>query len=480
MAEPVQSILFVFPEGNITNNPNMLSLVLLLSQYYKIYIVTENDKQNNLNIHIYHYFLKELSTNKVFKNNKKILDKNISDVTFSLIIGIDQGIKFADYIAKEHNTPLALISYEIFFRNEWDSSLKQQEINACKNIVFAICQDSMRAYLLSKENNIPIEKIINVPISETYNDTYNRSTYLYEKLEIPYNKKILLYIGSFGTWAMTEELIDSTKLWPEDWVLVLHPRYGIDNSIIPFLEQINNNPKVYLSSESKNHTYELEDIICSANLGLVLYDIDTSSHYTGKNILFVGLSSGKFSCFIKYRTPVVVNNNTNIADIISKYNLGYVVSNVNDIGLLLSDNNACFLYENCDAFFKKYLDFAIYKPLILSIIEKTIKKENVIGIICKNNNLIDIKNNKDIRMEIIYDKLLNNINSLNSYKNNLLRNRLRKILKTKVNKYYQLFKNKILLNKQIWTNNKHNKGNIIPHPPPPPIINKIYFNIILQ
>jgi hypothetical protein len=434
------AILIIFPEGNITNNPNLLSMVLLLSQYYQIYIVTERDVQNNLNIQIYHYFLGKLSVNKVFKKNKKILDENIGDVTFSLIIGIDQGIKFADFIAKEYNIPLVLISYEIFFRNEWDSLLKQQEIDACKDIQFAICQDSMRAYLLSKENNIPIEKIINVPISESYNGPYNRSTYLHEKLEIPNDKKIVLYIGTIGKWTMTEELIKSTKLWPEEWVLVLHPRYGVDHTVMPFLERIKNNPKVYLSSEPKNHTYELEDIICSADLGLILYDIDISSPYTGKNILFVGLSSGKFSCFIKYRIPVVVNNNTNIADIVSKYNLGYVVSSVDDIGLLLSDNNTGLLYGNCDVFFKKYLDFAIYESLILSVIEKTIKKENTIEIINENNHLIDIKDNNNIRMEIIYDKLRNTINSLDKYKSNLLRNKIKKILKKIVNKLKNIYK----------------------------------------
>ena len=440
------SILIIFPEGNITNNPNMLSLIILLSQYYQIYIVSERDKQNDLNIQINYYFLKKLCDNKTFKKNIEYLNDIFKDVIFSLIIGVDQGIRFADFIAKEHNTSLALISYEIFFKNEWDSLLKQQEIDACKNIKFAICQDSMRAYLLSQENNIPLDKIINVPISESYHGPYNRTTYLHEKLKIPNEKKIILYIGSFGEWTMTKELINSTNSWPEEWVLVLHPRYGVDATVIPFLDYIDNNPKVYLSSETKNYTYELENIICSADLGLVLYDINISSPFTGKNLLFVGLSSGKFSCFMKYRIPVVVNNNTNITDIVSEYNLGYVVSGVDDIGLLLSDNDASPLYDNCEFFFRKYLDFSIYSSLILLVIKKTVRQENVVEIIKENNHLINIKNDSSIRIKNVYDTLRNTINNLNLYKNNLIKNKLKRIITTRISICYQFFRNKIIFN----------------------------------
>jgi len=440
MNESLESILIIFPEGNISNNPNLLSIILLLSKYYKIYTVTEKKHQNNLNIQMCHCFLGELCVNKHFKKNKDILNDNFGSIIFSLIIGIDQGIKFANYIAKENDIPLAYISYEIFFENEWEPLLKQQEIDACNDIKFAICQDSMRAYLLSQENNISLDKIINVPISESYNGPYNRSTYLHEKLKIPQDKKIILFIGSIGKWTMTEELINSTTQWPDEWVLVLHPRYGVDSTVLPFLKQINNNPKVYLSSEPKNSTYELEEIICSADLGLVLYDIDISSHYTGKNILFVGLSSGKFSCFMKYCIPVIVNNNTNIGDIVSAYNLGYVVSKIDDISLLLSNSDTTLFYSNCDSFFKKYLDFALYSSILLAVVEKTIKKENIVEIIKRNNDLIDIRNNYNVRIGITYDELRDAINNLSNYKNNLFKNKIRILVKENAKKIYRFFK----------------------------------------
>jgi len=440
MMRSKQSILIIHPEGNIANNPNLLSLVLLLNKFYQIYIIHERKHQNIISDGIHLCYLEKLSDNALFKSHKKYIDKNFQNIVFSLIIGIDQGIKFANFIASKNDTPLALISYEIFFSNEWDPSLKQQEINACKNIVFSICQDSMRSYLLSHENNIPIEKIINIPISESYSGSYKRSTYLHEKLKIPSNKKIALYIGSIAQWTMTEMLINSTILWPEEWVLVLHPRYGIDSTVLLLLDKINENPKVFLSQEPKTYTYELEEIICSADLGLVLYDLNLSSPYTGKNILFVGLSSGKFSAFMKYDIPIVVNNNTNIADIVFRYNLGYAISNIEDIHLILSHNDTSPLRKNCRSFFKKYLDFSLYKNIILTVVEKTIKNEDIIEIIKMNNRRIDIKNISDVRMEIIYNKLRETINSTIVYKINLLKNRLKIILKRVIYRIKKMYR----------------------------------------
>jgi hypothetical protein len=448
MNKSLQSILIIFPEGNITNNPSLLSIVLLLAKYYKIYLFCQYEYQSKL-VHdrIYHHILKDLSDENSIDINEKYIEDNISCNSCSLVIGVDQGIKLANIISKKNNIPLAYISYEIFFTHEWEPLLKQQEITACKNVDFAICQDSMRSFLLSKENNIPLEKIINIPVAESYNGPYKRSTYLYKKLNIPLDKKIVLYMGYFGQWSSIESLIYSIKHWPDQWVLVLHPRYGIDYTVLPFLDKIKDNDKIYLSSEPVNTTYDLEKIVCSTELGLVLYDIDLSSPYSGKNLLFVGLSSGKFAAFMKYKIPVIVNNNTNIADIVLKYNLGYVISNFDDIQSVLLNNNLSEIKRKCIPFFKKYLDFNLYQKSLLSIVKRTINKKKITNVVKKNNSIIDIKNNIDIRIDILYDKLRKtingnietinnniktineNINSFDKYKNSLLHNKIKRFIK---------------------------------------------------
>jgi len=428
MNENVQSILIIFPEGNVANNPNMSSLVFLLYNIYHIYIVHERENQEFFNDKLHMCYIENICDNKYFVSNKELMENNFNRNNFSLIIGVDKGILFANYIASRDNTPLAFISYEINVNN-CTILCDNQDIIACKDITFAICQDSMRAHILSRENKIPLEKIVNIPISEASNGSFKHSTYLHEKLQIPLNKKIALYIGSIVNWAMSEELINSAKSWSEEWVLVLHPRYGIDSNVLSLNEKINNNPNIYLSLETKTYTYELEEIICSANLGIVLYDFDFNSPYLGENLLYIGLSSGKFSIFMKYNIPVIVNNNTNIADIVFQNNLGYVVSDLKDIYLYLLSYDKSNFNNNCNDFFIKYLDFNLYKNTILSIIEKTIMKEDIVEIIKSNNQIINVKNIYNMRMEIIYNRMMTVINDLDLlYKNTFLRNKIKKLL----------------------------------------------------
>jgi len=450
----IQSILFIFPEGNIANNPNMSSLIFSLCNIYKIYIIhgRKNQEFNCDKLHL--CYIENLCDNECFINNKEYMENIFRRNKFSLIIGIDNGILFANFIANKNNTPLAFISYEIYISNSYDDLSDNKQIIACKNIAFAICQDDMRAHILSRENNIPIEKIFNIPVSEANTSSFKHSTYLHEKLNISLNKKIALYIGSIAKWTKSEELIDSTKLWPEEWVLVIHPRYGIDFNLSLLIEKIDKNPRVYLSLETKTYTYELEEIVCSADLGIVLYDFDFNTQYIGENLLYIGLSSGKFSIFMKYNIPIIVNNNTNIADIVYQYNLGYVIYNLEDIHLYLISNN--IFHNNCRDFFIKYLDFNLYKNTLLSIIKNAIINNDIVEIININNNKIIIKNIYNIRIEIIYNRMMEALNNLKIsnknlnilYENSLLKNKIKKILKIlhilyPINKLYKIIKLKL-------------------------------------
>jgi len=429
------SILFIFPEGNIANNPNFLSIILLLDEKYKIYIIQQREKIDYINENINIISLNNLTNEKCFNEYLQKINSDFSSVLFSLIICVDQGIIFGNYLSNLLNVPKAYISYEIMFADEWEQTLKKKEIIACKDVSFAICQDTTRSYLLSKENNIPASRIINIPVAEAFSETFDKSNkYLHNKLNIPLNKKIVLYMGSIGQWSMTNSLIESVHDWPEDWVLVLHPRYGIDSSVTPLIEKINKNSNIYLSEEPVFYTYEMENIISSCDLGIALYDPDILSPNTGKNILFIGLSSGKFSMFMKYKIPVLVNNNTNISDFVSQFNLGYVFSCIKEIKTILVNSDIAACKNDCEIFFKKYLDFNLYKDILLKIIEKAILNGNAEHYIKNNfqiNNLINdkrLENNYNSFLTIIkkQENIIKNYEYLNK---NLIINKIKRKIK---------------------------------------------------
>jgi hypothetical protein len=415
----MKKILIIHPYGNMTNNPSLSSIVELLNGYYEISVL--QPKMANIyqeikwkNVYPIFYetnmlcFLKSLRT-------KKGINKLIRD-DYSLVIGIDEGIEYAEILAKKIGVPFGLISYEILFPKTYRNRIyKEKERNACKNVAFAICQDSMRSYILSIVNNVPIEKIINIPISELYKGPYKKSNYLKHKLNIPGDKKIVLYIGSVADWTLASELIKATTNWPEPWVLVIHPRYGIDRYAKSLIERIDNSPKVYLSSEPVHQTEELEKIVCSADFGLALYSCDFSNKYIGENILFVGLASGKLATYLKYGVPVIVNNDTNIAEIVANYGLGKIVMNVEEMSLDGFDDVFLEQTQNrCTDFFLKYLNFSLYKDAVLQLIQGVIDGEDITDIINQNNQLIDLKTFDSMRMFKVCKNVLHNTTQHNT------------------------------------------------------------------
>jgi hypothetical protein len=409
----MKNIVIIHPEGNVTNNPSLSSIVLLLKNYYIINIVQQKNiaiKQDLDWDNVFTIFIDNFDEKNLFN---KYMQSNLFPLDISLVIGVDQGIKLANYISVSKGIPLGYINYEMYFKNEWNSALKYEEINACKNINFAITQDSFRAYLLSKENSIPINRIINIPIGEQYLGPYKQNNYLRNKLNIPYDKKIALYMGSFGDWTATGNLIKCVAKWPESWVLVLHPRYGLENNVMCYFDDIKKSENIFVSYEPVHYTYELENIVCSADIGIVLYLPDFSSPIFGKNILFIGLSSGKLSTYLKYGLPVIVNNKTNLADLIYDYQLGYVVQDEVDVNpCYFTENNLPIYKERCINFFKEYLDFSKYKNNILYLVENVICGKNILNIIENNNRIINLDTLNSQRMNDVYNILRNNFNSL--------------------------------------------------------------------
>ena len=157
------NILLVHPEGTINNNPNLFAIVeLLCGNGYRVDLLVKRNPtidQSSYIKNLQRFFLDDTNIDDVERLDKR---------NYSLIIGIDTGIVVASKIARRLNIPYCYISYEIMFADELGAVKKNDEIAACKNISFAICQDPIRSYFLSRENNISINKIFNIPVTGNY------------------------------------------------------------------------------------------------------------------------------------------------------------------------------------------------------------------------------------------------------------------------------------------------------------------------
>src|SRR4030042_5848900 len=358
-------IMIIHPEGNINNNPNLTGIVEILTEndfFIDIYSPQRNDKYqfspcNNVRLILQKPKCKSL----ILTTLSKYL------TNYDLIIGVDQGIIEAAKIARIFKIPYGLISYEISFSDEIGGENKKNEIEACKDISFAVCQDVIRGGHLSKENKIPKGRLIYIPVAGRGVVRGEKRYDLYEKLGIAKDKKILLSMGSIGPWTQVEEVLGDIDNFPEEWVLVIHGRYGINEK---FIHRHKDKPKVFFSRYPIENLKNIGPLLHSADMGLAMYKPTYPGPYTGDNLKYIGMSSGKISMCLQYGLPIIINDIKPMADFVEKYQLGHVIHNNNYFNCLnggpLTDRNR----EKCYGFFEKYLDLnKNIRPLLHKINE---------------------------------------------------------------------------------------------------------------
>lgn len=379
-----KKILIIHPEGNIYNNPNLYEIIKLLNKTYDLTLLIP-DIEINQNIDDYKDLV--ISYHPIF-NKFKIRIKNM--ILYKLffyffkflyirkkidfIIGIDRmGIIDAYLLSKSINCPYAHISYEITFKDETVFNYKEIEIEASENVRFSIVQDDVRAFHLSNENKIPIEKMLCVPVASSNMKAYKKSYLLYDKLKIDKNKKILLFVGSVTKWSCIKEIVEEVHNFPDDWVLVLHDRYGeSEKKLSNLIEEYNIEEKIYFSNEPIKSNSDMHTILHSADLGLALYCPDYETIYTGKNLEYIGLASGKISTYFQNGVPVITYKNTQYGQYVNEYNLGYAIKSIKDISEYLKKYENNILNKNCIHFFNTKLKFKNYESIILNKIKENI------------------------------------------------------------------------------------------------------------
>jgi hypothetical protein len=355
-------ILIVHPEGSIHANPNLFAIVqLLLAKGFYIDYQAKHKKE----------FYQGLAQLQLKDLQIKDISEDIgliNPVKYCFVIGIDQGIIDAAKIAGKANIPFCYISFEIFFHDEIDNNIqKNEEIEACKNISFAVCQDPVRSYLLAEENKIPKDKILYIPVAGYYEGNHEKSYYLYDRLNIPRNKKIALFAGSILQWSMIEDVIVQSDHWGENWVLVVHDRYN--RRLKRVSELIKTRPHVFQTDFSFSSPEELKGLISSADVGIGLYQSNFTSAYEGKNLVFVGLSSGKLNTYLSYGVPVITNEIGQMSDYVRDYQAGQVVKDISEIDpeIVYSIAN---VKTNCIRLFKEKLDFKIQSQNFIRLVNQ--------------------------------------------------------------------------------------------------------------
>jgi len=194
---------------------------------------------------------------------------------------------------------------------------------------------------------------------------------------------------------MIGDIVKQTDSWPKNWILVLHDRYGSNSGFLSSL--IKNRSQIYISDKPLKIPDDLEKLICSADVGIGLYQSNFKSAIEGKNLAFVGLSSGKLITYLRFGVPVITNEIGQMSDIIRDNKLGQVVTNVSEINPAeIEKIQNC--RENCAEYFKEKFDFNRKANQLLEIVSDSIK-ENI-----DSNKIMAFNNDSEFHYSLSHTK----------------------------------------------------------------------------
>lgn len=314
----------------------------------------------------YIFIFKEL-----FKFYRKTLD--YIDDKYACIFGADAfGLIAATLVAKSFSkkTEIPVIYYnlELLLDKECnsltDKVLKSLERECNKRSILTIIQDERRAKYLIKDNGVPENKFVYVPVSALGDIYQNKSDYLHRTLDVPKSKKIILYAGTIMSEFMCLEIAETAQNWDDGVVLVLHT-WRADSSNDPYVHKIRGltrNKKVYLSLNPVERE-SLPELLSSADIGLVFYQ------NLGGNFYETGYSSNKLAQYLQVGLPVITSDYPSFREVIGGYRCGECAKGPDEIEKLAREifsdydsyrNNAFKCYQEKYEF-SKYFKVVIDK-----------------------------------------------------------------------------------------------------------------------
>lgn len=400
-------ILLIHPSGNFHSNPSLYSILKLLvrNNFIIDYLCLDShglfyqeSTFSNLNV----IKLDRRGKSKDYiKLIAQVLNKN-----YDMVIGTHEGIVPASVFSKNFSIPLILLSYEMTFEDEVGYLKQSIEKDACSNVILAVSQDPVRSYFLSRECNIPRSKIINIPIASTFDHLSIDKAECRKRLNIDITKKVVLLAGTISERNMVTKLMNIAKQWSDDWILVIHTFVPLSKKTKEKL--LNSSKKIVFSDEPLPSIEDLGTLFSIADIGIALTSPVYNTEYAQKNVIFMGLSSGKISTYLKYGIPVIINEIGQMSDYVRTFNLGSVVRRIEDIDTTLLNNlYHSKLHGNCISFFKSHLDFDLYGVELMNLVQRIINKQTINIDLIKSINArtnIEISESNIHQIALYYNK----------------------------------------------------------------------------
>jgi hypothetical protein len=312
---------------------------------------------------------------------RRRFNRHFAAAAYDLIIGIDcDGVIEAQRVSMRADVPFAHLSFELLFSDEltseYERRLKAAERAASQAASLVIVQDPERARLLIDENQLDPSRIVLLPVSPSGRSIARHSGLLRTMHGISPDQTVVLHSGAFGDWTYADELIRSASSWPDGFVLVVHTKYRPGRND-RFVEEIRARgaSNVVLSTEPLGPD-DYDEMVASADLGLVLYKPVPGSPLTQRNIRCIGLASGKFSSYLRAGVPVVSVAQQTYAELLTDYDFGANIDAIDALPRALESLRTHLDWHSAEAsrLFAERLDFDIHWPTIARSLRETMER----------------------------------------------------------------------------------------------------------
>lgn len=258
-----------------------------------------------------------------------------------IIIGIDEygclmsnDLFFCNRFIKK-----IFVSHELYFDDEINPELLEIKKKAHKmisNFKLVISTDVKRLDLLIRNSSF---------MKSFFSKVFFCIPVSYRKEKIPnlIDKRFtnnIIYTGTISETCRTFELINlfSSKDELSSFNLYFNSYHKFEFRKTP--------ENVFFPNSPITEIKDYINYIATFDIGFVLYypDIKVGPHF-GKNIEYIGLSSGKFSLFAMLGIPIICSPNSIYNELLVKYNFGFVIEDFESIPFYINS-----IYEDYEFF----------------------------------------------------------------------------------------------------------------------------------
>ncbi len=159
---------------------------------------------------------------------------------------------------------------------------------------------------------------------------------------MPIDAKVLVHSGDIDIYNGFDLLIEALKLGiPKPYFILVHYRKKLDtnNPLHAELLKLQKEGYPIIVHDNRFISYnEYCSFIKSFDFGIVFYKTKLGSYAGGKNLIDIGLSSGKFSTYMMLNLPTVVTYSSIYNELNQQYTFGAVINNAQEFVDVLKNN----------------------------------------------------------------------------------------------------------------------------------------------